>query len=52
MEPDPRCASDPARDNLGAWYVTSNMPAGNTAVVSYPSLGANYGQDTVTPGSR
>jgi hypothetical protein len=30
--------------NPGEWSVTANMPAGNTAVVSYPSLGANYGQ--------
>jgi hypothetical protein len=29
--------------NPGDWSVTSNMPAGNTAVVSYPSLGANFG---------
>jgi hypothetical protein len=29
--------------NPGDWSVTANMPAGNTAVVSYPSLGANYG---------
>jgi hypothetical protein len=28
------------------WSATANMPAGNTAVVSYPSLGANYGQIT------
>jgi len=28
----------------GDWSVTANMPAGNTAVVSYPSVGANYGQ--------
>jgi len=28
----------------GDWVVTANMPAGNTGVVSYPSLGANYGQ--------
>jgi hypothetical protein len=28
--------------NLGAWYVTSDMPAGNTAVVSYPSLSADF----------
>lgn len=27
----------------GNWHVTANMPAGNTAVVSYPSIGANYG---------
>lgn len=26
----------------GAWYVTSNVPAGNTAVVSYPSLSADF----------
>ncbi len=26
----------------GAWYVTSNIPAGNTAVVSYPSLSADF----------
>jgi hypothetical protein len=32
----------------GNWQVTANMPAGNTAVVSYPSLGANYGQVTNT----
>jgi hypothetical protein len=30
--------------NPGHWSVTANMPAGNTAVVSYPSVGANYGQ--------
>jgi hypothetical protein len=30
--------------NPGEWSVTADMPAGNTAVVSYPSLGANYGQ--------
>jgi len=28
----------------GNWYVTANMPAGNTAVVSYPSSGSNYGR--------
>ena len=32
--------------NPSNWYVTANMPAGNTAVVSYPSLGANYGEIT------
>ena len=37
-------ATDP-----GKWYVTANMPAGNTAVVSYPSIGANYGQVTDVP---
>jgi hypothetical protein len=26
----------------GRWHVTASMPAGNTAVVSYPSIGANY----------
>ena len=26
----------------GNWYVTANMPAGNTAVVSYPSNGQTY----------
>ena len=37
--------------NPGKWQVTANMPAGNTAVVSYPSVGANYGQtnNTSTP---
>lgn len=33
----------------GEWHVTANMPAGNTAVVSYPSIGANYGRVTNTP---
>lgn len=35
----------------GNWHVTANMPAKNTAVVSYPSIGANYGQvsDVPTP---
>jgi hypothetical protein len=37
-------ANDP-----GDWQVTANMPAGNTAVVSYPSIGANYGQITDVP---
>jgi hypothetical protein len=37
-------ATDP-----GNWQVTANMPAGNTAVVSYPSIGANYGQITDLP---
>lgn len=30
-------------DNPGNWRVSANMPAGNTAVVSYPSIGALYG---------
>jgi hypothetical protein len=33
----------------GNWRVTANMPAGNTAVVSYPSIGANYGRITDVP---
>ena len=37
-------AADP-----GNWQVTANMPAENTAVVSYPSIGANYGQITYLP---
>lgn len=37
-------AADP-----GTWHVTANMPAGNTAVVSYPSIGANYGRVTDVP---
>lgn len=30
-------ATDP-----GSWYVTANMPAGNTAVVSFPNVGQEY----------
>jgi hypothetical protein len=37
-------ATDP-----GNWLVQANMPARNTAVVSYPSIGANYGQITNQP---
>lgn len=33
----------------GDWSVTADMPAGNGAVVSYPSTGGNYGQVTNTP---
>ncbi len=33
----------------GDWQVTANMPAGNTAVASYPSVGANYGRANNTP---
>jgi hypothetical protein len=33
----------------GNWHVTANMPIGNTAVVSYPSIGVNYGQVTDEP---
>ena len=32
--------------NPSSWYVTATGPAGNTGVVSYPSLGAQYGQTT------
>ena len=32
-------ATDP-----GHWAVTARIPAGNTAVVSYPSVGVNYGR--------
>jgi len=28
----------------GSWSVTASMPAGNTAVVSYPSSGSNYNE--------
>ena len=37
-------ANDP-----GDWSVVADLPAGNTAVVSYPSIGANYGQITDVP---
>lgn len=37
-------ATDP-----GNWQVTANMRAGNTGVVSYPSVGVNYGQITFLP---
>lgn len=33
----------------GDWSVRANMPAGNTAVVSYPSLGANFGLQSGKP---
>ena len=33
----------------GDWSVIANLPAGNTAVVSYPSIGVNYGQITDVP---
>jgi hypothetical protein len=29
--------------NAGEWYATAEMPAGNTAVVSFPDVGENYG---------
>jgi hypothetical protein len=36
-------ATDP-----GNWYVTANMPAGNTAVVSFPNTGANYNSPLIS----
>jgi hypothetical protein len=36
-------------NSLGDWQVTATMPDGNTAVVSYPSIGANYGRVTNVP---
>lgn len=30
--------------NPGNWYVIADMPAGNTAVVSYPNTGTPYGE--------
>jgi hypothetical protein len=36
-------ANDP-----GNWHVTATMPAGNTAVVSYPSSGSNYGNQRLS----
>lgn len=36
-------------NNPGDWKVVANMPAGNTAVVSYPSIGAHYGRITNVP---
>jgi hypothetical protein len=35
--------------NPGSWYVTATLPPRNTAVVSYPSIGANYGRVTDVP---
>lgn len=34
--------------NPGDWHVTANMPAGNTAVVSYPNTGASYGEQPLS----
>jgi hypothetical protein len=36
-------ATDP-----GNWYVTANMPARNTAVVSFPNTGANYNSPLIS----
>jgi hypothetical protein len=33
----------------GQWQVTATMPAGNSAVVSYPSVGANFGRHSNVP---
>jgi hypothetical protein len=32
----------------GNWYATANMPAGNTAVVSFPNTGQNYDSPLLT----
>jgi len=32
----------------GNWYVTANMPAGNTAVVSFPNTGESYGSSPLS----
>jgi hypothetical protein len=34
--------------NPGTWYVTANMPAGNTAVVSFPNVGESYNANLLT----
>jgi hypothetical protein len=36
----------------GNWHVTANMPAGNTAVVSYPNTGAPYGEQSLSKFSQ
>lgn len=36
-------------ENPGDWHATANMPAGNSAVVSMPSVSANFGQTTNLP---
>jgi hypothetical protein len=38
--------------NPGDWSVTANMPAGNTAVVSYPNAGTAYGEQPLSSFSR
>ena len=48
----PGASSTLTANNPGNWGVTANIPAGNTAVVSYPSVGAMYGNphfDLPTP---
>jgi hypothetical protein len=32
----------------GSWYVRANMPAGNTAVVSFPNTGESYGSNLLS----
>lgn len=39
-------------NNPGDWSVTANMPAGNTAVVSYPSNEANYNERSLSSFSK
>lgn len=39
-------------NNPGSWSVTANMPSGNTAVVSYPSSGSQYGNRALSSFSR
>ena len=39
-------------NNPGDWGVTANMPAGNTAVVSYPSNEATYGERSLSSFSK
>ena len=34
--------------NPGDWYVTANMPKGNTAVVSFPNVGQTYPETPLT----
>jgi hypothetical protein len=34
--------------NPGNWYVTANMPKGNTAVVSFPNAGTTYPETPLT----
>ena len=41
--PNSRLAADALRDRPGNWNVIANLPAGNTAVVTYPSSQQNPG---------
>jgi hypothetical protein len=38
-------------NNPGDWHITANLHAGNTAVVSYPSLSADYHQQDPSTGA-